>query len=94
MDDKLLQLAKEADEALKDIFANLDAVSFKNTEKILRAFREHRVSEALFAPTSGYGYDDKGRDTLDAIYADVMGAEAASADIMKCRYIPSSLVLT
>ena len=49
----------------------------KNTEKILNSFRNNRVSEAIFAPTSGYGYDDRGRDTLDKIYAEVMGAEAA-----------------
>ena len=41
------------------------------------AFASHRVSEAMFAPTSGYGYDDRGRDVLDAVWADVMDAEAA-----------------
>ncbi len=75
--DKVLGLAAEAEEKLKDIFARVDAISFANTEKIMRAFAEHRVSEAMFAPTSGYGYDDRGRDTLDKIWADVMGAEAA-----------------
>lgn len=70
-------LAKEAEAALAERFAAIDAVSFELTQKILESFREHRVSEAMFAPTSGYGYDDRGRDTLDAIWADVMGAEAA-----------------
>ena len=74
---KLLMLAAEAENKLSDIFAEIDKVSFDNTSKIMDAFREHRVSDAMFAPTSGYGYDDKGRDTLDAIWADVMGAEAA-----------------
>jgi cystathionine beta-lyase family protein involved in aluminum resistance len=41
------------------------------------AFREHRVSDSMFQSTSGYGYDDRGRDVLDEIWADVMGAEAA-----------------
>ena len=77
MNEQLSLLTKEAEKELADIYADLDAVSFKNTEKILKAFREHRVSEAIFAPTSGYGYDDRGRDTLDKIYADVFGAEAA-----------------
>ncbi|MBE6596246.1 MAG: hypothetical protein E7641_01110 [Ruminococcaceae bacterium] len=75
--DKVLGLAAEAEEKLKEVFARVDAISFANTEKIMRAFAEHRVSEAMFAPTSGYGYDDRGRDTLDRIWADVMGAEAA-----------------
>lgn len=77
MNEQLSLLAKEAEKELADIYAALDAVSFKNTEKILGAFRRNRVSEAIFAPTSGYGYDDRGRDTLDRIYAEVMGAEAA-----------------
>ncbi len=77
MNEKLALLTKEAEKELADIYAELDAVSMKNTEKILDAFRRNRVSEAIFAPTSGYGYDDRGRDTLDKIYAEVMGAEAA-----------------
>ncbi len=74
---ELLELCNKAEEALKERFAELDATSFENTKKIMDAFREHRVSESMFNPTSGYGYDDRGRDTLDAIWADVMGAEAA-----------------
>lgn len=77
MNEQLSLLTAEAEKALADIYTQLDAVSMRNTEKILDAFRRNRVSEALFAPTSGYGYDDRGRDTLDKIYAEVMGAEAA-----------------
>lgn len=77
MNEQLALLTKEAEKELADIYTELDAVSMKNTEKILKAFRNNRVSEAIFAPTSGYGYDDRGRDTLDKIYAEVMGAEAA-----------------
>ena len=75
--DKILSLAKEAESALAPIFADIDAVSFENTQKIMNAFREHRVSESMFVPSSGYGYDDRGREVLDAVWADVMGAEAA-----------------
>lgn len=77
MNEQLSLLVPEAEKELADIYAELDAVSMRNTEKILDAFRRNRVSEAIFAPTSGYGYDDRGRDTLDKIYAEVMGAEAA-----------------
>ena len=74
---KLLMLAAEAENKLSDIFAEIDKVSFDNTSKIMDAFREHRVSDAMFNPTSGYGYDDRGREVLDEIWAELMGAEAA-----------------
>ena len=74
---KVSSLAAEAEAALADIFARVDRISFENTQKIMRAFKEHRVSEAVFNPTSGYGYGDRGREILDEIWADVMDAEAA-----------------
>ena len=74
---KLLSLCTEAEQALTGHFARIDAVAFANSSRVLDAFREHRVSDAHFAGTSGYGYDDRGRETLDAIYADLFGAEAA-----------------
>ena len=74
---ELREISKRADAALADIFAEIDEVSFYNTDRIIDAFREHRVSDAMFGATSGYGYDDKGRDTLDLIWADVFGCEAA-----------------
>ena len=74
---RITDLAREAEVALAERFAAIDAISFENTQRIMNAFAEHRVSEAMFAASSGYGYDDRGRDTLDRIWADVMGAEAA-----------------
>ena len=75
--DKIVELAKEAESALEEIFKEIDRVSFNNTQKIINAFAKHRVSDAMFNATSGYGYDDKGRDVLDEIWADVMDAQAA-----------------
>ena len=75
--EKVYALIADAEKELANIFAELDEVSFKNTAKIMELFKEYRVSDAMFNPTSGYGYDDKGRDTLDQIWAEVMGAEAA-----------------
>ena len=75
--EKINQLAARAEEALASHFARIDRISFENTQKVMDAFREHRVSDGMFQSTSGYGYDDRGRDTLDLIWADVMGAEAA-----------------
>ena len=75
--EKIKGLAREAEGKLAAHFEKIDEISFINTTRVMDAFREHRVSEAMFNPTSGYGYDDKGRDTLDEIWAEVMGAEAA-----------------
>ena len=77
MDDKLIKLSAEAEIALKDTFAKFDEVSFYNTQKVLDVFREERVSEGLFAGSCGYGYDDRGRETLDRIFAKVFGKQAA-----------------
>ncbi len=75
--EKIISLAAEAETALKERFSEIDRISFENTKKIMDSFREHRVSEAVFNPTSGYGYNDRGREVLDRIWADVMGAEVA-----------------
>ncbi len=74
---KILELVNEAEKNLSDKFAEFDKISFENTAKVLDAFRRHKVSDAMFAGTTGYGYNDKGRDTLDLVYADVFSAEAA-----------------
>ena len=75
--DKLLTLAAEAERALAPMYAEVDRIAFANTARVMDAFAEYRVSEACFAATTGYGYDDLGRETLDKIYARVFGAEAA-----------------
>ena len=66
-----------AEEALAPVFARIDANEEACTARILDAFRDHGVATRHFAPTVGYGYDDIGRDTLAAIWADLFGAEAA-----------------
>ena len=73
----LEKLAEEAEIALEDRFRQIDRVARAGTEKVLAAFREERVDTGMFESTTGYGYDDRGRDTLDRIYARVFGAERA-----------------
>ena len=75
--EELLKLADEAEEALAEQFRRIDKIAFLNTKRVMESFAEHRVSDMMFESTTGYGYDDRGRDTLDEIWADVMGAEAA-----------------
>ena len=71
------ELAKKSEARLSGRFAEIDAVSSACTERIMDAFQEFRVSEACFAGTTGYGYDDLGRETLDRVWARVFGAEKA-----------------
>ena len=75
--ERLLTLSARADKELSGIFADIERIEFENTSRVMGAFRDHRVAATMFDSTSGYGYDDRGRDTLDLIWADVMGAEAA-----------------
>ena len=75
--DRILTLAAEAEAALAPHFARIDRIAFENTQKVMDAFRSHRVAMTNFDSTSGYGYDDRGRDVLDAVWADVFGCEAA-----------------
>ncbi len=64
-------------ETLKDRFAKIDAVAEYNQTKVISAMQKNRVSAACFAATTGYGYDDVGRDNLERVYADVFHTEAA-----------------
>lgn len=76
-DEKLTALSKEAEKDLSGVFKTVEEIAQRNTERVLAAFAEHRVSDSLFKFTSGYGYDDRGRDVLDEIWADVFGCEDA-----------------
>ena len=70
------RMAKEAEIALRGIFDDIDEIARTGTERVLDVFREERVSEGMFAASTGYGYGDTGRDAIDRIAAKVFGAEA------------------
>ena len=71
--------AEKALEMCRPQFAEIERIKEYNQQKMLKAFQEHAVSEAMFAGSTGYGFDDRGRDTLDRIYAYVFDAEDAIA---------------
>lgn len=73
----ILGLAEAAQTEVLPCFSRIDRVAYSLTKRILDAFRANRVSEAHFAGTTGYGYDDLGRDTLDKIWAEVFCAQDA-----------------
>ena len=64
-------------ENLKERFAQIDQIAEYNQAKVISAMQKNRVSAACFAATTGYGYDDIGRDNLEKVYADVFHTEAA-----------------
>ena len=74
---EIFALADETEKAIRPVFDAIDETALKNTQKVMQAFQDNRVSDACFAGTTGYGYDDLGRETLDRIYAQVFGTEAA-----------------
>ncbi len=75
--ERAVELINNAETSIKDKFEELENTAEINQLKVMKAFSDHRVSERHFMPTTGYGYDDDGRDTLDKIYAQVFGAEDA-----------------
>lgn len=74
---KVAEMAKLAEDACREQFLEIDRVAEINTRRVMEAFQDKRVSDSCFAGTTGYGYDDLGRDTLDQIYAQLFGTEAA-----------------
>ena len=75
--DKTLKLVSEAEESIKEQFKHIENICEINQLRVMKAFADNRVSDSHFVATTGYGYDDLGRDTIDRVYADIMGAEDA-----------------
>ena len=65
------------EKALREQFERIEEIAEANQAKVLAAFQKHRVSENHFETTTGYGYNDLGRDTLEAVYAEIFGTEDA-----------------
>ena len=77
INEEILKTAKETEAELKDIFAEFDRICMVNSDRILSAFIENRVSYTDFADINGYGNYDPGRDKLEAIFSEVLGCEDA-----------------
>lgn len=74
---ELFARANRVEAGLRERFSEIDAVAQENTLRVMAAFQDQRVTEGCFAGTTGYGYDDMGREVLDQVYAQVFGSEAA-----------------
>ena len=77
IDQDLLALAKQSDNDLKDIYAQVDELCLVNSNKVLSAFIENQVSYSDFTDINGYGNYDEGRDKLERIFASILGCEDA-----------------
>lgn len=74
---EVYQFSENVLAGLKERFEEIDRVAEYNQMKVLHAMQKNRVDATHFAATTGYGYNDAGRDTLEAVYADTFGTEAA-----------------
>ena len=74
---EVYELARQSEEEIRPQFERIDRIAMLNTRKVMTAFQDNKVSDSCFAGTTGYGYDDLGREVLDKVYAQVFCTEAA-----------------
>lgn len=91
INDQVLSLSKEIEPELNVEFKKIDAICEINSLKVLSAFRKHQLSDSHFNQTTGYGYDDLGRDTLEKVYATIFKAEDA---LVRTQFISGTHALT
>ena len=91
MDEKIKKLVNDSEKELDEEFKKIDEICEYNSLKVLNAFWNNKLSEAHFSQTTGYGYDDIGRDVIEKIYAEIFGAEDA---LVRSQFISGSHALT
>ena len=91
MDEKIIKLVNDSEKELDKEFKKIDEICEYNSLKVLNAFWSNKLSEAHFSQTTGYGYDDIGRDVIEKIYAEIFGAEDA---LVRSQFISGSHALT
>lgn len=89
--EKIEHLAKEAEENLKEEFAQIDVACTRNSLTVLQAFQKNKIAEVHFGQTTGYGYDDIGRDTIEKVFADVLKAEDS---LVRTQFISGTHAIT
>jgi cystathionine beta-lyase family protein involved in aluminum resistance len=89
--ENILNLSNEVEEEIKPIFEKINKTCEKNSLKVLQAFTKNNVSDMHFNSTTGYGYGDIGRDTIEKIFAEVLGAEDS---LVRGQFISGTHALT
>ena len=87
----IIEYVYTCEDNLKEEFKKYEHISFLNSMKVLNAFHKNRISESHLNGTTGYGYNDYGRDAVEAVYADVFKCEDA---LVRCQLISGTHALT
>ncbi|MCX7710377.1 MAG: methionine gamma-lyase family protein [Clostridia bacterium] len=77
IDENVIKIANTVEKEIEEILREIDSIKEYNQLKVIKAMQDHHLSDSHFSGTTGYGYDDRGRDVLDAVYASVFKAEDA-----------------
>ena len=88
---EIIELSNNVEQELKEQFQKIDKIKEENSLKVLMALQKHNISDMHFGTTTGYGYGDIGRDTIEEIFAEVLGAEDA---LVRNQFISGSHALT
>ncbi len=91
IDKRVKELGRQAQREIADQMLRIEEIADENAARVLEAFQDHRVAEGYFAGTTGYGYDDVGRDKLDQIYAQIFGTEAA---LVRIQFVNGTHAIT
>lgn len=89
--ENILNLANEVEEEIRPIFNEINKTCEENSLKVLQAFRKNNISDMHFNSTTGYGYGDIGRDTIEKVFAEVLGAEDS---LVRSQFISGTHALT
>ena len=89
--DELIEKANIAEQEVKEEFERINKIAEQNSIKVLKAFQKYNLSEMHFGGTTGYGYGDVGRDTIESIFAEVLGTEDA---LVRTQLISGTHALT
>ena len=88
---EIIDLSQKVEEEIQEEFKKIDKIKETNSLKVLKAFKDNKISDMHFGSTSGYGYGDIGRDTLEKVFAEVLGAEDA---LVRNQFISGTHALT
>ena len=87
----IIEFVYECEENIKEYLNQVDKISFFNSMKVLNAFHNNKISSSHFEGSTGYGYDDIGRDTIERVYADIFRCEDA---LVRSQFISGTHALT
>lgn len=91
IDSKLIELSNKIEEKIKEQIEKVNEDCMYNSMKVLKAFHNNRIADVHFGSTTGYGYGDIGRDTIENVFAEVLGAEDA---LVRSQFISGTHALT